>query len=104
MSGRALVIEPEAAEDYQVAANWYETQAAGLALDFSREIERALQKITLNPEVYPIVHKPSGARRILVTRFPFKVVYLVGETEIRIKAILHASQDDWILEHRIRSS
>jgi toxin ParE1/3/4 len=104
MSGQPLIVEPEAAEDYRTAAHWYETQAPGLAHDFAREIERALEKLTLNPALYPVVHRPSTARRILVGRFPFKIIYTVDQTEIRVKAILHTSQGDWILEHRIRSS
>ena len=102
MSGLPLIIEPDAAADVREAMLWYETQATNLSEDFAREVERALEKIILNPTLYRVAHKPA-IRRVLVSRFPFRIYYVISEDCIAVRAVLHASQDEWIVAQRVRS-
>lgn len=102
MSGRRLFVWPEAEQDFASATAWYESKTEGLGLDFAREIDIALQKIILNPDLFPILDKKLEVRRVLVSRFPYKIFFVVRQREIDICAILHASQDDWIVKGRLK--
>jgi plasmid stabilization system protein ParE len=103
MTGRALKVWIEAQDDFEQAAAWYEQQAPGLAEDFARQIEITFEKIVLNPDLFPIYNPQLRLQRVLVTRFPFKVFYRTEQTAIHVCAILHVSQDDWLLHQRVRS-
>ena len=103
MSGLPVRIEPEAQDDYRAAMRWYESQVSGLSHDFEVELDRTFQKIILNPLLYRIAYKRYNLRRVFVSRFPFKVFYVVTSQDIVIKAILHNSQDDWIIGQRTRN-
>src|SRR5688572_22873266 len=100
MSGLPLFLWPEAQEDFAVAAAWYDSQTSGLAIDFGREIDIALQKIVVNPSLFPVLDKTTDIRRVLVARFPYKIFFIVRSQQIDVCAIYHSSQDDWILKRR----
>jgi toxin ParE1/3/4 len=104
MSGLRLYIWPEAEEDFANAAAWYDQQTSGLALDLGREIDISLQKLAINPSQFPIYDKEFGIRRILVARFPYKILFIVREQQIDVCAILHSSQDNWILRQRVKKA
>lgn len=70
-----LRIRPAAEADIQDAYHYYEKCRKGLGSDFIRCIEAALEKITLHPTHYPVVHK--NIHRILVQRFPFAIFFVV---------------------------
>jgi plasmid stabilization system protein ParE len=103
MSGLPLKVAPEAEDDFEAATTWYEKQAPGLANDFAAEIDRALQKIIQNPFRFPLVYRREQVRRVLVVRFPYRVFYTI-DVEILVRAILHASQDDWNIRRRFKRS
>ncbi len=85
-----VLLTEEAESDIQDAATWYESQRDRLGHEFLDEILLATQKIQSNPKAYPIVYRK--VRRILLSKFPFALYYLVGEEEISILAALHASR------------
>ena len=103
MSGIRLYLWPEAEEDFAAGAAWYESKAEGLASDFGREIDIALQKLILNPTQFPIQDKSLQIRRVLVARFPYKIFFVVRPQQIDICAILHSRQDDWMVKQRIKN-
>jgi toxin ParE1/3/4 len=102
MSGQRLFIWPEAEQDFAAATAWYESKAKGLGLDFAREIDIALQKVILNPDLFPILDKKLEVRRVLVSRFPYKIFFVVHKQQIDVCAILHSSQDDRIVKSRLK--
>ena len=55
--------------EIEEAYRWYEEQRKGLGFDFLLCIEDAIEKISRNPELYPLVHK--NVRRALIHRFPY---------------------------------
>lgn len=71
-------------------------------MDFAREIDIALQKVIIKPDLFPILDKSLEVRRILVARFPYKIFFVVREQQIDVCAILHASQDDRIVKRRLK--
>lgn len=102
MTGFPLKVWPEAEADFAEAGEWYESKEAGLAFDFGEEVDRTLQKIILNPFLFPVVDRGFGIRRALTARFPFKIFFVVREESIEICAILHASKDAWIVQRRLQ--
>jgi toxin ParE1/3/4 len=78
------------------SAKFYELQAQGLGLDFLDKIDSALQDIRRSPEQWPIVH--TSVRRRLILRFPYALLYRIGENEIIVQAVMHLRRrpDYWI--------
>lgn len=60
----AIYFRPEAEKDIEEAAIWYEKQRKGLGEEFIGEIERALEVISDNPDMYAVVHR--NTRRTLI--------------------------------------
>ena len=79
-----VVSHPEAEQELEAAALWYDGRQPGLGNDFLDEFERTLQRIVAEPERW---HKVRGTNRKLnFNRFPYAVVYSV---EADIKAVMH---------------
>ena len=86
-----VTLRPEAEEDLDDAALWYEGHRRGLGGEFLDEVQRVIGLIEENPQSYPLVHEEIY--RALLRRFPFGIFYLVdGETAV-VLAIIHASRD-----------
>lgn len=84
-------LRPEAEEDLLDAATWYEQHRERLGQEFLDAVDAALEAIAEQPQRHPVVHR--DVRRSLLKRFPFGVFYKVGEEEIVVVAIMHASRD-----------
>ena len=80
----------DATAELSEAADWYLGQSAKAAQDFAIEIERALTRISQNPERFARVGK--NCRTCPVTRFPFQVIFRFNENHIRVIAIAHAKR------------
>ena len=70
---KSIIFIPEAREEMNEAARYYESQASGLGIDYLLEVERAVASITASPETWPKLE--DELRRRLVRRFPFGVLY-----------------------------
>ncbi len=84
--------EPEAGEELLEATRWYERRRRGLGMEFLAAIASAVEFIQRNPEggsPVPGVIDEVPARRLILRRFPYSVVFLDCETEIRILAFAH---------------
>ncbi len=75
---------------------WYESQLKGLGLDLLAEVEKAVDKIRQDPQVWPR-HKASDFRKYKTKRFPFLIFYREMPDCIWIAAIAHAKRkpDYW---------
>lgn len=88
---RRLVFRPEADLEINEAAEWYEARGQGLAVEFLRVVDACIESIRRDPLLYPVVH--GQARRAMLRRFPYGVVYTVLEDEIVIIACIHGRRD-----------
>jgi hypothetical protein len=80
--------ETEAAE----AAEWYEERRQGLGIDFLDAFSRALEAIEQHPRRYlRISVRPTHreVRRILLKRFPYKVIFEIRSDEVLVLAVAH---------------
>lgn len=82
-------IHVEATLDLRLAARWYEQRQRGLGLDLVLAVDDAIGKIVEAPERWPVF---AGARRYVLKRFPFAVIYRLADERIQVVAIAHHSR------------
>ncbi|MEA5535078.1 type II toxin-antitoxin system RelE/ParE family toxin [Crocosphaera sp. XPORK-15E] len=88
---KSIIIHDKAKQELDHAISYYEKQKQGLGLDFLSEVEKALEKVRINPNIgspYSI----KDLRYYVIRRFPFKIFYTEFEGLIWIIAIAHAKR------------
>ena len=86
-----LIIRPEAELDIQDAFEWYEAQNSGLGSEFVRAVDTCLSSIGHNPLAYPVIYKQ--ARRALIRRFPYGILYVFDQDLITLIACFHSKRN-----------
>ena len=90
---RRLYYLPAARAEFVDAAVRYEAAREGTGVEFIDAIGRALAMILAAPERWPLaprVHPRRSARRYILRRFPFAVIYrTVGDDELEVVAVAH---------------
>ncbi len=94
-----IIIRPEAENDLREAFSWYEDRRLGLGYDFLLQVDAGMRFIERNPEVHPLEYK--GARKHLIKRFPYKIIYLVEEEKIIVLAVIHGKRRPSLLKKRL---
>ena len=87
-----LVFIEEIREEIASAYNWYEKQRTGLGDEFLDELDSAFNLLKSNPLYFSFIYK--SRRRVILKRFPYKIVYEVLGTDIIIYSIRHSKQKD----------
>jgi toxin ParE1/3/4 len=82
-----LRFHPEAERELLDAGRWYAERSEVAAQAFALEIDRALTAIAEAPERWPL--RPSGERRLTLSRFPYAVLYRMRAGEVIVVAIAH---------------
>ena len=90
-------IHDEATLDLRLAARWYNRRRGGLGVEFVLAVDDAIAKIVEAPGRWPLF---AGARRYLLRRFPYGVVYRADQQRIHILAIAHHSRSPVYWGHR----
>jgi plasmid stabilization system protein ParE len=93
-----LVSHPEAEQELEAAAVWYEERQPGLDDDFPEEFERTLRRIEAEPERWRLFH--GGNRKLNFRRFPYAIVYSLEADTIRVKAVMHLHRRPFYWSHR----
>ncbi|MCB9760182.1 MAG: type II toxin-antitoxin system RelE/ParE family toxin [Alphaproteobacteria bacterium] len=88
----ALAFKPEALDELEEAAAWYEARRPGLGMEFLAEIERLNRLIRDHPEACPIWRVGYPYRRAVARRFPYVLFYLV-EDRVVVMAVAHARRE-----------
>jgi plasmid stabilization system protein ParE len=84
-----------AAEELAEATAWYRARRPGLELEFLAEVERILPMIGSSPVSFPrLLDLPVDLviRRALLPRFPYALIFMDLQTEVRILAIAHSKR------------
>ena len=84
--------EHEAGEEYRLAGRWYEERRQNLGLEFFDAVDETIERILARPRSgtrVPLLPPDLPVRRLGVTRFPYHVVYLEMNGDLRILAIAH---------------
>lgn len=93
-----LLLRPAARLEFDEAADWYDRRSPGLGAKFIRQVEQALDRISAQPDSYPIVH--NDTRVILVKKYPYAVYYRAEPAQMVVLAIIHTARNPKIWQSR----
>jgi plasmid stabilization system protein ParE len=87
-----MIVELEAREELLAAAEWYEEQRAGLGDELLSAIDAALVRVESSPTAFPPDPFDDRARRALLPRFPYVIVFVLHEDTVRVVAFAHTKR------------
>ena len=85
-----IIIRPEAEHDLKEAYSWYQEKRKGLGEEFLLNIEAGINFISRNPYIHAAEYKE--ARKHLIKRFPYKIIYFILNESIIILAVVHGKR------------
>jgi len=88
MVKKGVEFHEEAVSEFLAAVEWYLARNELVASRFVEEVTHAVHLIADAPQRWPSY--PHGARKFLLRRFPFLVVYREHGTVIQVLAVAHA--------------
>jgi plasmid stabilization system protein ParE len=94
-----VVSHPEADEELEAAALWYEERQSGLGDDFLDQFESTLRRIVAEPERWRKIRDEN--RKLNFHRFPYAIVYSVRADAIYIKAVMHLRRRPFYWKGRV---
>jgi plasmid stabilization system protein ParE len=86
-----ITFRPEAERELAEAVDWYEARGQGLGAEFLRSVDAAISHVLRHPILYPIVFET--ARRAVLRRFPYSLIYVVQHDKLLIVACIHSRRD-----------
>ena len=90
MRARVVRLFPEAEAEVIAHERWYAQRSRLAAEAFIAEVDDALGQIGESPETWPRYRRST--RRFVLHRFPFSVVYRIGDDVVYVVAVAHAKQ------------
>ncbi len=88
---RPVRFHPDAEAEMIEAAAYYESQQADLGRRFLAAVQDAVNRVTVQPHLYPIVD--PDVRRCLTKTFPFGVLFRERPEGFVIMAVMHLHRD-----------
>ena len=89
---------PAAEAEMIAAAAYYEAQQTDLGRRFLASVQDAINRICVNPRIFPIVE--PDVRRCLTKTFPFGVLFREQSEMIVVMAVMHLHRDPDYWKHR----
>ncbi|HWO26812.1 MAG TPA: hypothetical protein VNO30_49120 [Kofleriaceae bacterium] len=89
---KTIRIDAEAEEEIAHAIERYENEREGLGFEFWNELSAAMDGLTApGPECGPVIGllPELGVRRKLLSRFPYAIVFVEGDTFVRVISVMH---------------
>ncbi len=96
---------PEVPDELADAVLWYEAKKQGLGGEFLADVEATLPLVEGRPRAFPRLQdvRPGlEIRRALLARFPYALVFLVHEEEVRVLAVAHTKRRPGYWLSRVR--
>ncbi len=97
-----LVFTPEAKEDVETSAQYYDSQLKGLGRRFKSEVKRQLLLLKQNPFTRTIRYE--NVRFALIEKFPYSIHYTIDNNHIVVHAVIcdyRNPKEYWV--HRVSS-
>jgi plasmid stabilization system protein ParE len=89
---------PEADQELEAAALWYEDRQPGLGSAFLDDFEATLRRIVAAPERWRLFHRNN--RKLNLHRFPYAIVYETRADTLYVKAVMHLHRRPSYWRHR----
>ena len=83
----SISISSRAQKEITEAFLWYEQQRSGLGVQLMLLLEKKLELLQQNPNLYPTVYK--AIHRSLIKKFPYSIFYIVDGNTVEILAFFH---------------
>ena len=61
-----------------------------------------MQRVHVQPTAQPVVEAATGVRRVLVRRFPYRMLYLVEDSRAVVLALVHVRRDESAWRERLK--
>lgn len=84
-------IRPAAEADIDEACAWYAERNSSLGDAFMQCLDEAFSQLRRNPHAWQVVYK--DARRALVKKFPYSIIFRIRGERVMVLAVAHASRD-----------
>jgi toxin ParE1/3/4 len=86
-----IELRSKAVKEIEEAWRWYEDRRERLGDEFVLCVEESLEKISNNPQLYPVIH--NRIRRAMIQRFPYGILYFIEKDEIIVVGVFHSSRN-----------
>jgi hypothetical protein len=93
-----VVSHPEADDELEAAAFWYEERQPGPGNNFLDQFEQTPRRILADPARWREIR--AGNRKLNFNRFPYAIVYSVRADTLYIKAVMHLPRRPFYWLHR----
>jgi plasmid stabilization system protein ParE len=80
-------LHPRAVNEARAAYRWYARRSAAVANRFVAELDRAIQLIVANPDLWP--PHLHGTRAVQLRKFPYLVIYRRTNGTLQVVAVMH---------------
>ncbi len=90
---------PEALDEFEKASFYYRSKVSGLDDRFEASVRAGIDSVVLAPQMWPYCDEP--ARRRLIDKFPYSVIYVEFDQFVVILAVMHNSRDPEYWKHRL---
>ena len=87
MASKPVRFHSDAENEYLTAIRWYKERSAIAAVDFEREVTRAIHAISAAPQRWPSCF--GQFRKYTLHQFPFSIIYEELLSEIVVFAVAH---------------
>jgi plasmid stabilization system protein ParE len=87
MAAKALELHPAALAELISAIDWYRQRNQSAAVNFTAELDRAIDLIATSPARWP--RGEHRTRKFVLQRFPFAIVYREKGFVIQVLAVAH---------------
>jgi len=98
---RQARLHPAAEQELDEVATFYDLEGPGLGQAFIDDFERVGEQVRLLPSSSPIA--PGPARRKLLTRFPYALIYSIVEDDVFVLAVAHGRGRPFYWQDRLLS-
>jgi toxin ParE1/3/4 len=85
----SVAFHPAARREADDAIDWYAARSPRTGVRLADALDRAVDDIAASPRSHP---PGDEVRNLLLTRFPYRVVYLLQDDQTVIVAVAHTSR------------
>ena len=91
---RRPIIREEAEADIADAAIRYDSERPGLGGEFLSEVEATISSALDNPRQFRRLRRKPDDRRVLTSRFPYRIFFVLRPDAVIVFRVLHGARHD----------